>query len=232
MSAFGFGGTNAHCVLEEAPARERAKAPAWQLLTLSARTETALDAMSARLAARLDANSSIDLGDVAFTLQQGRRAFQHRRAVVARDVADAVVALRDRSRGRVGAVTDDEVWVAMLFPGQGSQRAGMAASLHRDDAVFREAFERCVNALRVSLAGVVRSALLEDTPESEALLRRTEVAQPALFVMSWSLAQRWIAWGVRPAAMLGHSIGEWVAATLAGVFSLEDAARLVARAAP
>lgn len=227
VSAFGFGGTNAHCVLEEAPARERAKAPAWQLLTLSARTETALEAMSARLAARLDAAPTVDLGDVAFTLQQGRRAFQHRRAIVARDVADAVVALRDRSRGRVGAVTDDEVGVAMLFPGQGSQRAGMAASFHRDDAVFREAFERCVNALRVSLAGVVRSALLEDTPESEALLRRTEVAQPALFVMSWSLAQRWIAWGVRPVAMLGHSIGEWVAATLAGVFSLEDAVRLV-----
>ncbi len=229
VSAFGFGGTNAHCVLEEAPPRARSKAPPWQLLTLSARSTAALDAVTSKLAAHLEAHPSIDLGDVAFTLQQGRRAFQHRRAVVARDAADAVEALRDgsraRSEGSVEAPLVDAV--AMLFPGQGSQRAGMASSLYRDDATFRGSVDRCLAALDGAMAAAVRSALLDEGSEREALLRRTEVAQPALFILSWALAQRWIAWGVRPAAMLGHSVGEWVAAALSGVFALEDAVRLV-----
>lgn len=233
VSSFGIGGTNAHLILEEAPAPPAAhRARRMQVLVLSGASEPAVDAAAESLAAHLDANPAISLADVAFTLQVGRKRLPWRRAVVAPDAGRAAAALRSRP-GPAGARHEERrgAEVAFLFPGQGSQHAGMARGLHRDEPAFRGAFDRCAEILRPRLGRDLRELVLaEPDPggEAEARLRETSLAQPALFAVEYAVAQMWISWGVRPAAMLGHSVGELVAACLAGVMSLEDALVLVA----
>ncbi|HSK80544.1 MAG TPA: SDR family NAD(P)-dependent oxidoreductase, partial [Thermoanaerobaculia bacterium] len=223
VSSMGIGGTNAHVVLEEAPPREPA-APgrAWQLLPLSARSEAALDAARARLAERLPELADADLADAAWTLQAGRRRFEHRAFVLGRDVEEAVRALETEllpGSGEAGSV-------AFLFSGQGSQYPGMAAELYRSETTFREEVDRACDILSPWLGLDLRNLLFA---EGEAgRLSETEITQPALFVIEHALARLWMSWGIRPAALLGHSIGEYVAACLSGVFSLEDALALVA----
>ncbi len=237
VSAFGIGGTNAHLVLEEAPPLpETSPSRPWQLLLLSAKSATALDAMAQRLARHLGEHPELDLADVAFTLRTGRKAFAHRRTVVAKDPPAAAAALRgEPSPGAVAARSGTSDGggrpVAFLFPGQGAQHVGMAAELHRDEPVFRDHLDRCCELLQPALGLDLRQLLYPPEGEAEAAaeqLRRTELTQPALFAVELALARQWMAWGVRPAAMVGHSIGEYVAACLAGVFSLEDALALVA----
>ena len=232
VSSFGIGGTNAHVVLEEAPARSAAEpARPWQILPLSARTPAALAAAADRLADHLERHPGLDLADVAATLGTGRRGFEHRRFVVCRGREEAVAALRaaDPASG-TGRARGRNRPVFFLFPGQGAQHVGMARGLYDEEPAFREPFEECARLLRPAL-GLDLAELLTPAPADEAAaerLRRTRFAQPALFAVEYALAKLWMEWGITPEGMLGHSVGEYVAACLAGVMTLPSALALVA----
>ncbi|MEO0820267.1 MAG: SDR family NAD(P)-dependent oxidoreductase [Pseudomonadota bacterium] len=223
VSSFGIGGTNAHVVLEEGPAPVSAPAPAPQLLVLSARSEAALAAAATRLADRLEGPEAPALADAAFTLQAGRTGFAYRRSVVAGDPAGAAAALRRAGRPLQHEGGDRRI--GFLFSGQGSQHARMGAGLYARQPVYRDAVDRCAGLLQPHLGEDLRLPLFA---EDGAALDETRLTQPALFVTEYALATLWQSWGVAPAAMLGHSIGEYVAAHLAGVMGLEDALALVA----
>ena len=227
VSSFGFGGTNAHVILEEAPVQTSGNSRPAQTLVLSARSAAALDRRAADLAEHLEKNPSLPLADVAWTLQDGRHTFQHRRAVIARDTAGAVAALRAPAKlHRVDDRTDTPV--ALVFPGQGSQYAGMGRQLHTSEPAFRKALDQCVEILAPHLGLDLRELMFSADATAVARMRETRFTQPAIFSMSYALGKLWLSLGVKPVALLGHSVGEFAAATLAGVFSLEDAARLIA----
>ncbi|MES1244612.1 MAG: SDR family NAD(P)-dependent oxidoreductase, partial [Acidobacteriota bacterium] len=229
VSSFGIGGTNAHVVMEQAqeqPATDPAQGR--QLLVLSARTPSALEELTSGLAEHLRLHPGLDLADVAWTLQAGRAAFDHRRMVVAEGAEDAagVLASLDPKRVLTRVREAGERPVVFLFPGQGSQHPGMAAELYRTEPVFREQLDLAAEVLRPYLGLDLRQAI-HPAADPERL-RQTALAQPALFAVEHALARLWMSWGVRPEAMLGHSVGEYVAACLAGVFEPEEALRLVA----
>ena len=231
VSSFGIGGTNAHVVLEEAPAAavDPAASPRpWQLLVLSARSEAALDAVTARLADHLEAQPRVDLGAVAFTLLAGRKGFACRRAAVCRDAADAVATLRgaDPSRLHDELLEEAERPLAFLFTGQGGRLAGAGAGLYRTEEAFRDELDRLALAALPALGADLRDALLDPAGEAAAGLAATRLAQPALFVLELALARLLDSWGLRPAAVLGHSVGELAAACAAGVLGVEDALAL------
>jgi amino acid adenylation domain-containing protein len=228
VSSFGIGGTNAHVILEEAPLlAPTTPSEHAQVLVLSARSAAALDKRAADLAAHLEATPGQPLADAAFTLQTGRHIFQHRRAVVATDHTSAIAGLRAPAKlHRVEERVNTPV--ALLFPGQGSQYPGMGALLHASEPVFREALDRCAEILQPHLGLDLRELLFSKDENSAARLRETRFTQPAIFSMGYALGKLWLSLGAKPMALLGHSVGEFAAATLAGVFSLEDAARLVA----
>ncbi len=245
VSSFGIGGTNAHLILEEAPPAAAALeddpgSPAGSrerrahLVQVSARTEVARAASVTRLAERLSASGDldlggVDLGDVAYTLRSGRKARPIRAAVVAGSVSDAAAALADRKRLITGSAGARPPRVAFLFSGQGSQYAGMGAQLYRCEPAFAAAVDECAEILRPELGRDLREPMFAaGDRDADALLGQTEFTQPALFVVEYALAALWRSWGIEPDAMIGHSIGEYVAATLAGVFPLADALRLVA----
>ncbi|MCP4658786.1 MAG: amino acid adenylation domain-containing protein, partial [bacterium] len=230
VSSFGIGGTNAHAVLEEPPPVEPSgPSRPWQLLLLSARTESALEAMTDNLARHLGEHPDLELADVAFTLQVGRAVLPQRRMLVCRDAEDAVQALAERERKRVLTRAlgpdPDSPPVVFLFPGQGAQYAEMGRELYRSEPVYRTEVDRCCELLQPHLGIDLREVL---HAEGEGDLDQTAMTQPALFVVEYALARLWMAWGIRPEAMLGHSIGEYVAACLAGVLTLPEALRLVA----
>ncbi|MDO8544835.1 MAG: amino acid adenylation domain-containing protein [Opitutaceae bacterium] len=237
VSSFGIGGTNSHVALEEAPAPEPVSpARPRHLLLLSARTATALEAATDNLARHLERNSDANLADVAFTLQTGRKVFAHRRAVVCDDAADAVEVLtaRDAKRIASGGSDAEAPTVAFMFPGQGAQAVNMARELYETEPTFRAAIDRSCELLEPRLGLDLRAVLFPAPEQAEAAakqLTETRLTQPALFAIEHAMAQRWMQWGIKPAAMIGHSLGEYVAACLAGVFSLEDALALVAERA-
>ena len=229
VSAFGVGGTNAHVIMEEAPVcppSEPANGP--QLLVLSARTPAALQQAAEDLAQHLDAQPDLNLADVAWTLAIGRKAFGHRLAVVADSPRDAVTQLRSPGTATAAARSRPARWsdVVFLFPGQGAQYAGMGRGLYEAEPVFRATFDECAETLRAELGFDLRERVFGDDPGA---LLPTSTMQPATFAIEYSLARLWMSRGIVPAAMIGHSVGEFVAATLAGVFALPDALRLVAR---
>ncbi|NBD08425.1 non-ribosomal peptide synthetase/type I polyketide synthase [Corallococcus silvisoli] len=232
VSSFGIGGTNAHVVLEEAPAApatEASRRP--QLLRLSARTGSALQAAAANLARHLRRHPEDSLADVAYTLQVGRRPFHHRMALPCASVDEALQALEsgDAVRVATGECEPEPPSVAFLFPGQGTQSVQMMAGLYRDEPVFHKHVRHCAELLGPHLGLDLREVLYPREGQAVgAPLDQTWLSQPALFVVEHALARLWMAWGVRPQAMLGHSIGEYVAACLAEVLSLEDALALVA----
>jgi acyl transferase domain-containing protein len=233
VSSFGIGGTNAHVVLEEAPAAYRAdrRVPPAHLLTVSARTGTALEAAVERLAEHLAGNpdgGAAHLADVAHTLRVGRQQYAHRAAVVATDLPDAVAALRTKRRRQAGVADGPAPRVGFLFSGQGSQYAGMGAQLYAEEPGYAAVVDECAELLRDELGLDLRDLILGRDPDAAGKLLQTRHTQPALFVVEYALATHWQRSGVRPAAMVGHSIGEYVAATVAGVFDLPDALRVVA----
>ena len=229
VSSFGIGGTNAHVVLEEAPdipfVAERTDQ---HLLVLSARTETALEKATANLADYLEGQPDVALSDAAWTLQVGRQAFAHRRAVVAQDTPRAVEALRRPRQAPVltGAHRGGARPVAFLFSGQGSQHAGMGAALYDSEPEYRDSMDHCATLLQSHLGLDIREILFAN--DDDARVNETRFTQPALFCTEYALAKLWMRWGVSPQVMTGHSIGEYVAAHLAGVFSLADALAVVA----
>ncbi len=261
VSSFGMGGTNVHCILEEAP-EPAPSSPArpWQLLVLSARSETALETMTANLAAWLEANPDANLADVAYTLQAGRRAFRYRRALVCKSREDALAALTSRDPRRLLSAVQDpgERPVIWMLSGLGEHHLRMGEGLYRDEPTFRREVDRCCDFLRPILGVDLREVLYpggikaqEEEPAAggkmdlRKLLARkpepanpaanrlneTRYAQPALFVIEYALAQTLLEWGLRPKGLIGYSLGEYTAACLAGVLPLEDALRLVAERA-
>lgn len=229
VSSFGVGGTNAHVIVEEAPAPTASDSVAQpQLLPLSAQTPSALDAACRRLADHLQVQADHHLADVAYTLQRGRSAFAQRHFVVADRRADAVAALSAATATPLATLRDRPLF--FLFPGQGAQHVNMGRGLYESRPLFRETVDHCAMLLAPHLQQDLRHTLYPTAAEREAAtarLTQTSLAQPALFIVSYALAQLWQRWGIRPQAMLGHSIGEYVAACLAGVLSLPDALRLV-----
>ncbi|EJL94053.1 amino acid adenylation enzyme/thioester reductase family protein [Herbaspirillum sp. CF444] len=243
VSAFGIGGTNVHVVLEQAPARlQTASAtisppvlpPVLQVLPLSARTPASLRSSMLALADVLQGRPQLALRDVAFTLQQGRAAFGCRHALVASSNEEAMVALRlaaEQSGTEPVATIKGAARLAFLFPGQGSQYPRMAQALYESDAGYRSWFDRCAVALLPHVEQDIRTVLYgvaADDPAAVAALGQTALAQPVLFSVMYALARSLEARGVEAVAMLGHSLGEYVAACLAGVFELDDALALVA----
>jgi len=233
VSSFGIGGTNAHVVLEEAPPHQPSgKSRPWQLLVLSAKTSSALETATANLTEHLKQHPALNPADVAYTLQVGRRAFDHRRMVVCQDLDDAVKALESLDPQRVFTHYQKPCHrsVVFMFSGQGAQYVNMVQELYQVEPTFREQVDICSDILKAHLGLDLRHVLYpsqEQTEQAQQQLQQTAITQPALFVIEYALAKLWMQWGVRPAAMIGHSIGEYVAATVAGVFSLEDALALV-----
>ena len=261
VNSLGMGGTNVHVVVEEAPLALPSAAPSrpWQLLVLSAKTPSALQAATANLRAWLDERPGLDaagLGDAAYTLGVGRRALPYRRALVCRDAAEAAAALADGGPARfaTGDRGERQRPVVFAFSGLGGHYAGMGRGLYAGEPVFRETVDRCAALLEPLLGVDLRQLLYPaggdaagETGDSAAqpaidlrrMLRRaagtesgwlddTRLIQPALFVVEYALAQLLMAWGIRPQAVLGYSLGEYAAATIAGVLSLKDALALVA----
>jgi acyl transferase domain-containing protein/acyl carrier protein len=235
VSSLGFGGTNAHVILEEAPEiKHFDKSRPWQLILLSAKTSTALDTAIANFATYFKQNPDINLADVAYTLKVGRRAFNHRRMLVCRSVEDAVSVLDTQDNGRIFTVCQEhrEQPVIFMFSGQGSQYANMGRELYEVEPTFKKHVDICAAILQPYLGLDIRSLLYPNPEQTETAanqLQQTSLTQSALFAVEYALAQLFMSWGVRPEAMIGHSIGEYVAATIAGVFSLEDALKIVAK---
>lgn len=234
VSAFGIGGTNAHVILEEAPepqSRPRTTARL-RLLPLSARGDETLRQSGSALADWLEARPELDIGDVARTLQRGRTAFDHRRAIVAESTATTVSILRE-TRGAAPHVAVAGRPVVFMFPGQGAALAGVGGTLYRAEPVFRQHVDLCAELLldrtRHDVRDVIRGTMRRRDDGYEP--GDTIVDQPALFVLEYALVQLLTHWGVTPAAMIGHSLGEYVAACVAKVLSLEDAIRLIDRRA-
>ena len=234
VSSFGSGGTNAHVVLEEAPERQASgQARAEQLFLISARSQTALDQAANNLAAHLSSgDSTLNLADAAFTLQTGRRHFPHRRATVARAAAEAAEALVSGDPKHVWSRKCEhaDAPVVFLFPGQGTQQVNMGRGLYESEPIFAVQVDECAEVLRPLLGLDLRTILYpqpEHEEEASRQLKETFITQPALFVVEYALAQLWMQWGVAPKAMIGHSLGEYVAACLAGVFSRNEALRIL-----
>ncbi|MBI3417727.1 MAG: amino acid adenylation domain-containing protein, partial [Verrucomicrobia bacterium] len=237
VSSFGVGGTNAHAIVEEAPAvAVSGPSRAWQLLLLSARTPAALDRATANLHQHFAAHADLNLSDAAFTLQTGRAEFAHRRMLVCRDVTEAAKLLATPTNKQIATqhVESNDAPVVFIFPGQGAQYVNMGRELYASEEVFRAEVDRCAEILRPHLGMDLREIIfpaesaLEDAKRQ---LGETRFTQPSLFVIEYALAKLWMSWGIQPQAMIGHSVGEYVAGCLAGVFSLEDALRLVAKRA-
>lgn len=232
VSSFGFGGTNAHVALQAAPiftANPEVDRPL-HLFCLSARSQPALAAYTQAMASALSQTPEANLGDICHTVNAGRTAFDHRLAVLAKDIPSLVADLQ-RQPG-ASKLPPSAPEVVFLFTGQGSQYVGMGRQLYDTQPVFKAEIDRCDELLQPYLDRSLQMVLFgpegdgDDAPS--APLHQTGYTQPALFALEYALAQLWLSWGIRPAAVMGHSVGEYVAACVAGVLSLEDGLRLMA----
>ena len=237
VSSFGASGTNAHVIVEEAPPRDAVIAGnEWplQLLCISAKSEPALTELARRYENYLAKNTSASLADVCFTANAGRSHFAHRLAIAAsssiqaREKLAAFLAGHEAPDVLRGETTGNRApKIAFIFTGQGSQYVGMGRQLYETAPVFRAALDRCAELLRSHLDKPLLSALYPGDAE-QSTLDETAYTQPALFALEYALVELWKSWGIQPTAVLGHSVGEYVAACVAGVFSLKDGLKLIA----
>ncbi|MCU0286481.1 MAG: condensation domain-containing protein [Acidobacteria bacterium] len=236
VSSFGIGGTNAHVVLEEAPPfiREMDYMPrrAKEIIVLSARTETALNTARPQLVKFIETHNDVPLEDIAYTLQVGRKAFSpHRAMTLAGSLEEAAQALSSPESGKlhVSVTKEEDRHVIFMFSGQGAQYVNMGLDLYQSEPVFRAEMDRCFAILKTLLDFDIKDVLYLSEKSGNDKINQTGMAQPLLFVIEYALAKLLMAWGIKPYAMTGHSIGEYTAACLAGVFSLEDALKVVVR---
>jgi amino acid adenylation domain-containing protein len=237
VSSFGVGGTNVHVVLEEYPARQKPADPGektndaeLQLVCWSAKTISSRENFAKKLSAYLSANRSLDLGDLAYNLQKGRENFNARRFVVAGNKDDLIGKMEDVPTSADSLLlTEKQTDPVFLFPGQGSQSVNMGKSLYEKEPVFKQAVDRCAELLMPWMKEDIRDILYpsENISLAEQKIHNTYYTQPALFIIEYAMASLWMSWGIRPAAFVGHSIGEFAAAHLSGVFNLSDALHLV-----
>lgn len=233
VNSLGVGGTNAHVIVEEAPERQPSEEADWpfQVLTISGRNRAALDANTKALAAHLRAHPDQKLADVAWTLKEGRRAFEKRRVVVAETHEEAAALLDQMEPRRVfshSALEDPDV--VFMFPGGGAQFAGMARDLYETEPVFADWMDRGLDVLEPQLDYDIRALWLPEPGQEDAadeVLRKPSVQLPLIMIVEYALAQLWMSWGIAPKALVGHSMGENTAACLAGVMSFEDCIGLV-----
>ncbi len=234
VSSFGVGGTNAHVILAEPPVMAASSASrSKQLLMLSAKSKTSLDAMTDKLHAWLEAHPNASLADAAYTLQVGRRHFKYRRLIVGGSHGEVFEAIANKDTNLIGTRELHEAapGVVFMFPGQGSQYVNMGRDLHANEPVFAQHFDQCCALFSKELSVDLKAIIFPKAGEEEKAaeqLKQTVYTQASLFTMHYSLAKLWMHWGITPDAMMGHSIGEFAAACLAGVFALEDAIKLVA----
>ena len=236
VSSLGIGGTNAHVILEEAPELELPTSTSrrpYQLLAWSAKTEHALATMTHNLGAHLATNTNQDLVHAAYTLQTGRKTFKHRIFCVCEHAQEASRLLLDPSSEslRRGESLSDSRSLFFTFPGQGAQHINMGRDLYDKEPTFRMWVDQCLAIARPHLEQDLLALLFPDPDGAErasSLLKQTAYTQPALFIIEYALARLWMSWGIQPDGMIGHSIGEYVAACLADVFTLEEAIYLVA----
>jgi acyl transferase domain-containing protein/acyl carrier protein len=246
VSSFGFSGTNAHIILEGTESiaspetgqseNEAGAERTVHALSLSARNEAALREMAARHSEWIEANPAANAADYAFTTNAGRQSFEHRLAFVFSSMSEAAELLKATgeeepegvARGRVKGSRVPEI--AFLFTGQGSQCAGMGRGLFETAPLFRKTMLECDEILRPALERPLISVIYPE-PGADSPINETAYAQPALFALEYALARLWMSWGIRPSTVAGHSVGEYVAACVAGVFSLEDGLKLVAERA-
>jgi len=234
VNSLGVGGTNAHAVLEQAPARVPAAAvgdgEGPHLLVLSAKSRKALDESGRRLADFLASDANVALPDVASTLFHGRAHFAHRRAVAVRDRAHAISALRatDRNAAPAHTLIENSSGAVFLFPGGGAQYPGMGRWLYRQEPAFRKAVDEGLGYLPPDVAAEVRALWLDDaTPDAAQRFLNPALQLPAILIMEIAVARLWMGWGIKPVALIGHSMGENAAACIAGVLSFKTAVELV-----
>jgi amino acid adenylation domain-containing protein len=254
VSSFGIGGTNAHIVLEEGPEQEpSSESRTWKLLLLSTKTRSALERTTENLAEFLKKNPGINLADTAYTLQVGRCAFPHRRMAICSDVDSAFDALSSTESGKhpTFCTKEENTSVIFMFSGLGSQYVNMGGDLYHTEPVFREEMDRCFEILKPIMGYNIKGILYREVrdvgnkhatslQEQPAIpvsdlqpsagsekINHIEIAQIVVFILEYSLAKLLMKWGIKPHAMIGYSFGEYTAACLSGVFSLEDALNLV-----
>lgn len=232
VSSFGMSGTNVHIVLEEAPSSKQSEPScSSQVLLLSAKTSSALQQSIHNLTDYLKEHPTVALADVAYTLQMGRQAFKHRCMVVGKDVKDAISNLQDTNLKQTctSLKGTKPPAVVFMFPGQGTQTLNMGLALYQSEPIFRAQVDQCAALLQPILGVNLREVLYPQVASEDTLaqLQNTAMIQPILFVFEYALAKLWMTWGVIPREMIGHSLGEYVAACLSGVFSLAEALRLI-----
>ena len=233
ISSFGVGGTNVHIIVEEylMDAKPSDEGRPLQLLSWSAKTEKSLDAYRVSLGNFLNSDSSISIADLEYSLNTTRDSFSHRQFVLAKNISDAKENLLaqeiDKSKTSVLKVVPTEL--AFLFPGQGAQYLQMGRALYEKEKIFRNAVDTCAEILKGEFQADIRQIIYpeKNTQETEDRLKDTRFTQPALFIIEYALAQLWMSWGIKPTLICGHSIGEFVGAHLAGIFSLNEALRLI-----
>jgi len=227
VSSFGIGGTNAHVILGSAPTMQTDPSNrSQQLIILSAKSESALESQLRNLSAYLQDRPDLPLADAAYTLQVGRNEYRHRAAFVANGDESLTDVLAEGGLALSSTVCDrDNAAVYFSFPGQGAQHSGMCADLYASEGLFRQEFDRCSKLFQQHLDLDLRDAVFSDGDARS--INSTVISQPALFAVEYSLAKLWLALGIRPKGMIGHSIGEYVAACLAGVFTLDSAVKLI-----
>lgn len=233
ISSFGVGGTNAHAILEETPQQEASsESRPWQIITLSAKTESTLNSITENLVDYIRKHPEMNLADAAYTLNIGRNDFNHRRMAVCSSVDEVITALSDNVETAFSYTiqNDEKKSVVFMFAGQGAQYVDMGLELYEHEPVFREEMDRCFSLLQ-PLLGYDMKDILYPSPsfekEAQEKINQTAVTQPLIFAFEYALAKLLMHWGIQPYAMIGYSFGEYVAACLSGVFSLEDALRLI-----